>query len=246
MFNYKDRVVMITVASSGLGVQMAHGFAEVGANLAILARREERLKEVKEEIESKYGLEVFYHKSNVTNTEDIDKAVTSIINHFGKIDVLVNNAGSSKGGPVNELSDEDWQFTMDIDLTSVFNVTRRVSQEMIKKEHGRIINIASIYGLLGTNQMQTAYHATKAGVVNFSRAASAELAPKGITVNTICPGYFTTELTEDTLSNNDFKTYMNLTVPMHRPSKQGELNAGAIFLGSVEASYVTGIALPID
>lgn len=246
MFDYKDTVVMISGASSGLGVQMAHGFAGQGANLVLLARREERLKKVKEELESKYGVEVFYHKCDVTNTEDIDKAVSAAVDHFGKIDVLVNNAGSSKGGPVYELSDEDWEFTMDIDLTSVFKMTRRVSREMIDKGYGRIINIASMYGLFGTNQMQTAYHATKAGVINFTRAASAELAPKGVTVNAICPGFFTTELTEDTLATDDFKGYMSISVPMNRPGKQGELNAGALFLGSKEASYVTGVALPID
>jgi len=245
MFNYKDRVVMVTGASSGLGKQMARGFAGQGANLVLMPRRIERLEELAKELEE-LGVEALPVKCDVTSTEDIDKAVKEAIDKFGKIDVLVNCAGSSKGGAINEMTDEAWDFTMEIDLTSVFKMTRRVSDEMIKKGYGRIINIASMYGLLGTNQEQVAYHASKGGVVNLTRAVSAELAPKGITCNAICPGFFTTELTEDTLKTDDFKAYMNISVPMNRPGAEGELNAGAIFLGSEEASYVTGVILPID
>lgn len=191
-------------------------------------------------------LEALPVKCDVTKTEEIDHAITTIVDHFGKIDVLVNDAESSKGGAIQEMTDEAWDFTMAIDLDSVFKMTRRVSQEMLKKHYGRIINIASMYGLLGTNQMQCAYHASKAAVINFTRAVAAELAPQGITVNAICPGFFTTEITKDTLETEDFKQYMSLSVPMNRPGKEGELNAGALFLASKEASYVTGVALPID
>ncbi len=246
MFNYKGRVVFITGASSGLGLQMAEGFAKQGADLVITARRVEKLEKAANDIEKKFGVKCLPVQCDVTDTEQVNSAVEKAIKEFGKIDVLVNNAGSSKGGAITEMTDEAWDFTIETDLTSVFKVTRAVSKHMVEKGYGRIINIASMYGLLGTNQQQTAYHASKAGVVNFTRAVSAELAPYGVTCNTICPGFFTTELTVDTLSTDEFKGYMNISVPAKRPGKVGELNPGAIFLGSEEASYVTGIFLPID
>lgn len=246
MFDYKGQVVMITGASSGLGVQMAHGFAKQGADLAILARREERLEEVKKDIEAEYGVKVLPVQCDVTDTENINRAVDKIVEEYGKIDVLVNCAGSSKGGAINEMTDEAWDFTIDIDLTSVFKVTRKVSNVMIENNYGRIINIASMYGILGTNQQQVAYHSSKAAVLNFTRAVASELAGYNITCNAIAPGFFTTELTEDTLKTDDFKAYMEISVPMKRPGDKGELNSGAVFLGSKEASYVTGVTLPID
>lgn len=246
MFDYKGQVVMITGASSGLGVQMAEGFANQGADLAILARREERLEEIAKDINDKYGVKVLPVKCDVTSTENIDKAVEKIVKEYGKIDVLVNCAGSSKGGAINEMTDEAWDFTIDIDLTSVFKVTRKVSNVMIENNYGRIINIASMYGILGTKQEQVAYHSSKAAVLNLTRAVASELAEYNITCNAIAPGFFTTELTEDTLETYDFKAYMGISVPMKRPGDRGELNAGAIFLGSKEASYVTGVTLPID
>ncbi len=245
MFDYKGRVVMVTGASSGLGMQMAKAFAKQGADLVLAARRVDRLEKLAEELKE-CGVKALPVECDVVNTDSINAAVEKAISEFGKIDVLVNNAGSSKAGAVNEMSDDDWNFTIDIDLTSVFKVTRAVSNHMIEKGYGRIINIASMYGLLGTNQQAGPYHAAKAGVINFSRAAAAELAPHGITVNTICPGFFDTELTNDTLETDAFKGYMEMTVPMKRPGDTGELNAGALFLGSEEASYVTGVALPID
>ncbi len=245
MFDYKGRVVMVTGASSGLGVQMARGFAKQGADLVLMARRVERLEEFAKELEG-LGVKALPIGCDVTSTEQIQNAVDKAVEEFGKIDVLVNCAGSSKPGAVYNMTDEDWQFTMDVDLTSVFKVTRAVSKVMMEKKYGRVINIASMYGILGTNQNASAYHASKAGVINYTRAAASELAPYGITVNAICPGFFTTELTVETLETDDFKAYMGLTVPMARPGAEGELNSGAIFLGAEESSYVTGAILPID
>ena len=145
------------------------------------------------------------------------------------------------------MTDEEWQFTMDTDLSSVFYVTRAFGNLMKKKNYGRIINIASMYGMVGNMAMGTiAYHSSKGGVINFTRAASAELAKYNITCNAICPGYFDTELTHDTLITEEFTNYMKATVPIGRYGHEGELNAGAIFLASDEASYVTGAILPID
>ena len=145
------------------------------------------------------------------------------------------------------MKDDEWDFTIETDLTSVFKMTRAFANIMKKHNYGRIINIASMYGLVGNDQIPTiAYHSSKGGVVNFTRAAAAELAKYNITVNCICPGYFYTELTTAVLDTPMFQEFAKNHVPMQRYGKEGELNAGAIFLASDEASYVTGLIMPID
>ena len=246
MFNLKGRVAVITGASSGLGKQMAKGFAKQGADLVLLARRIERLEELKIELET-LGIQVLPIKCDVTSTEEINAAAHLTEETFGKVDILVNFAGSSKDKGVLEMEDEEWDFTIATDQTSVFKVTRAFGNIMKKNNYGRIINIASMYGLVGNTAMGTvAYHASKGGVVNFTRAVAAELAKYNITCNAICPGYFETELTSAVLNTEEFTKYMESTVPMKRYGREGELNAGAIFLASDEASYVTGVILPID
>jgi len=246
MFDLKGRIVVITGASSGLGAQMAKGFAKQGADLVVMARRVEKLEKVAEEIRA-LNVKCLAVKCDVTDTDAIDKAVKATIKEYGKVDILVNCAGSAKNAGVLKMTDEEWDFTMDADLTSVFKVTRAFAKYMVEKNYGRIINIASMYGLVGNTAMGTvAYHASKGGVVNFTRAVSAELAKNNITCNAICPGYFATELTIDTLKTEEFTNYMKATVPMGRYGVEGELNAAAIFLASDEASYVTGLILPVD
>ena len=246
MFNLKERVAVISGASSGLGRQMARAFAKQGANLVILARRIEKLAELKVELEQE-GVKVLPIKCDVTSTEDINNAASLAEETFGKVDILVNCAGSSKDAGVLTMTDDEWDFTISTDLTSVFKMTRAFANIMKKKNYGRVINIASMYGLVGNDEIPTiAYHSSKGGVVNFTRAAAAELAKYNITVNTICPGYFYTELTTAVLDTDKFQEFAKNHVPMKRYGKEGELNAGAIFLASDEASYVTGVVLPID
>jgi len=246
MFDLRGRVAVITGASSGLGKQMVRAFAHQGANLVILARRLERLEELKNELTSE-GIKVLPIKCDVTNTEDIDNAVLLAEKEFGRVDILVNCAGSSKDAGVLEMKDEEWDFTISTDLTSVFKMTRAFANVMKQNNYGRIINIASMYGLVGNDQIPTiAYHSSKGGVVNFTRAAAAELAKYNITVNAICPGYFYTELTTEVLDTDVFQEFAYTHVPMKRYGKEGELNAGAIFLASDDASYITGVILPID
>ena len=246
MFDYKGKVVLVSGASSGLGAQMAKGYAKQGATLIITARRVEKLEKVAEEIR-KYGVNCYPIKCDVTDVESIKNMTEEVKSKTKKVDVLVNCAGSAKNAGVLTMTDEEWDFTIKTDMTSLFYVTREIGKIMKENGYGRIINIASMYGMVGNMAMDTvAYHTSKGGVINFTRAVAAELAKYNITCNAICPGYFDTELTHDTLITDEFTAYMKATVPLGRYGKEGELNAAAIFLGSEEASYVTGAILPVD
>ena len=237
MFDYTGKVVAVTGASSGLGKQMAEGYAEQGANLVLLARRVERLEASAKEFAEKYGIEVLPCACDVTDEASIDAAIAAADEKFGHIEVIVNCAGGEKGTGTKlvDFDRGDWDFTMNLDLSSVFTMTKKVAGYMQKnieagkQTYGRVIN-----------------HASKGAVVNFSRGAAAELAPLGVTVNTICPGYFYTELTTETLDTEYFQNFAKSTVPMQRYGQSGELNAAAVFLGSEEASYVTGQAIAVD
>ena len=247
MFDLKGKVAVVTGASSGLGVQMATAFARQGANLVILARRFERLEEFAKKLAKEYGAEVLPVRCDVTKTEDIEAAAKQTEAKFGRVDILLNCAGSSKDAGVLAMTDEEWDFTIAVDETSVFKMTRAFANLMKKHNYGRIINIASMYGMVGNAKIPTiAYHASKGAVVNFTRAVAAELATSGITCNCICPGFFETELTKPVLDTQDFQDFAHEHVPMQRYGKPGELDAAAVFLASDEARYVTGAILPVD
>ena len=255
MFDYKGKVVAVTGASSGLGKQMAEGFARCGADLVLMARRAERLEASAKEWSEKYGVQVLAVGCDVTSAASIDAAAAAIEEKFGHCEVIVNCAGGEKGtGTVFEQFDQsDWEFTLNLDLTSVFAVSKSFVNLMEramaagKQTYGRVINIASIYGLVGNTAIPTiAYHASKGAVVNFTKGLAAEMAPKGITANCICPGYFYTELTTATLDSDFFQAFAKQSVPMGRYGREGELNSAAVFLGAEESSYVTGQVIAID
>ncbi|NLL39906.1 MAG: 3-oxoacyl-ACP reductase FabG [Clostridiales bacterium] len=246
MFSLKGRVAVITGASSGLGLQMAHGFAEHGADLVLMARRIKRLEEIAADFRAK-GVRCLPLKCDVTNTQEVNSAAERAIEEYGKADILVNNAGAAKDNGISTMTDEEWDFTISTDLTGVFKVTRAFSKYMIERKYGRIINISSIYGLVGNTAVDTvAYHASKGGVINLTRAVAAELARHNITCNCISPGFFETELTADALNTEDFTNFMGAAVPLGRYGREGELNAAAVFLASDEASYITGQNICID
>lgn len=221
MFDLTGKVVVITGASSGLGAQMAKGFAGQGADLVITARRIEKLEALAKEIRE-MGVRCLPIQCDVTDSDNVDAAAKKAEKEYGKVDVLVNCAGSAKNAGVLEMTNEEWDFTIDTDLTSVFYVTRAFANIMKKNNYGRIINISSMYGLVGNTAIDTvAYHSSKGGVVNFTRAVAAELAKYNITCNCICPGYFETELTADTLNTDEFSAYMKATVPLGRYGNSG-------------------------
>ena len=247
MFSLKGNVAVVSGASSGLGQQMALALARQGASLVILARRMERLEEFKPKLLEAGAKEVLPIQCDVTSTKDIENAARATEKKFKKVDILLNCAGSSKDKGVLEMTDDEWDFTIATDETSVFKMTRAFANIMKKNKYGRIINIASMYGLVGNTEIHTvAYHASKGAVVNFTRAVAAELATEGITCNAICPGYFETELTKAVLDTPRFQEFAKTHVPMERYGKPGELDAAIVFLASKEASYVTGLIMPVD
>ena len=247
LFDLTGRVAVVTGASTGLGVQMAKAFASQGANLVLLARRQNLLEENAAQISKEYGVEVLPFSCDITSTERVKEAVKATMERFGRVDILVNNAGTGAVAPAEEITDEQFKHEMDIDLFGTFICAREFGKEMIKAKYGRIINIASMYGLVGNLIVGSSpYHSAKGGVVNMTRALAAEWGKYGITVNSICPGYFYTDLTTATLDSDFFQAIAKQNIPLGRYGKDGELNSCALFLASPASTYVTGQNIAVD
>ena len=251
MKNYFDltgRVALVTGCSTGLGVQMAKALANQGAKIVALARRKEKIEAVAKEIAETYGVETMAVQCDITDTDRVNAAVDEILVKFGRIDVLVNNAGTGAVAPAEDITDDQFNGELNVDLGGTFKVARAVAKKaMLPAKYGRIINIASMYGLVGNKICGSApYHAAKGGVVNLTRALAAEWGSKGITVNAICPGYFYTPLTQETLDSDFFQQNAKTMIPVERYGNEGELDTAAIFLSSPASSYVNGIMVPVD
>ncbi|MBR1543487.1 MAG: SDR family oxidoreductase [Muribaculaceae bacterium] len=247
-FNLKGQVALVTGCSTGLGVQMARALASAGCNIIPIARRLEKLQEVAAMLHDEFGVEAYPIRCDITSTEMVEAMVDEALAHFGRIDIVINNAGTGAVAPAEDITDDQFMGEMQIDLFGSFRVARAVAKKaMIPAGYGRVINIASMYGLVG-NKIAPAspYHAAKGGVVNLTRALAAEWGKHGITVNSICPGYFETPLTVDTLNSDYFQNYAHTVIPLERYGKEGELDTAALFLASPASTYVTGVALPID
>lgn len=251
MKNYFDltgQVAVVTGASTGLGVQMAKALANQGANIVCIARRQNLIDEVAAEIAKEFGVKAIGVRCDITDTDNVEAAVDTVLKEFGRIDILINNAGTGAVAPAEDITDEQFQNEMNIDLFGSFKVARAVAKKaMIPAKYGRIINISSMYGLVG-NKIAPAspYHAAKGGVVNLTRALAAEWGQHGITVNAICPGYFYTPLTEETLRSDFFVAHAKASIPVERYGNEGELDTTAIFLASPMSTYVTGDIIPVD
>ncbi len=251
MKNYFDltgRVAVVTGCSTGLGVQMANALANQGASIVALARRKNLIDEVAAKLRETHGVDAIGVACDITDTGRVQEAVKKILDHFGRIDILINNAGTGAVANAEDITDEQFANEVNIDLFGSFKMAREVAkQAMIPAGYGRIINIASMYGLVGNKIAPAApYHAAKGGVVNLTRALACEWGDKGITVNAICPGYFETPLTKETLESEFFQNYARTMIPMARYGKEGELDTAAIFLASPASTYVNGLILPVD
>ncbi len=227
---------------------MAKALAREGCNIVPIARRLDKLQEVAASLEEEFGIEALPLHCDITSTEEVDDMVAKTLERFGRIDILVNNAGTGAVAPAEEITDAQFENEMQIDLFGTFRVARAVAAKaMIPARFGRIINISSMYGLVGNKIAPCSpYHAAKGGVVNLSRGLAAEWGKYGITVNTICPGYFYTALTTQTLDSDFFQDHAKRTIPLERYGKEGELDTSVLFLASPASSYITGIALPVD
>ena len=246
LFDLSGKVAIVTGASSGLGVQIAKALATQGADIAIVARRQEKLDKVKAQIEE-LGVHCFTAKCDVTHIDEIKDAVSSIKQHFGKIDILVNNAGVGLFGPAAEQSDELWQTMMATNLNSVYYFSREVGKEMIKNNYGKIINVGSIHSTVAMTGMPlSAYCTTKGGVLMLTKALANEWAKHNITVNAIGPAYFASEMTGGVIGDEGFKQLVKTYCPMGRIGEEGELDGAVVYFASNASSYTTGQLLSID
>lgn len=246
LFDLSGKVALVTGASSGLGVQIAKALANQGADIAIVARRVEKLENVKAQIEE-LGSRCFAVKCDVTNVEDIKNAVSAVEKHFGKIDILVNNAGVGLFGPAEEQSDELWQTMMATNLNSVYYFSREVGKGMIKNHYGKIINVGSIHSTVAmTGLPLSAYCTTKGGVLMMTKALANEWAKQNITVNAIGPAYFASEMTQAVVGDEGFQQVVKTYCPMGRIGQEGELDGAVVYFASDASSYTTGQLLTID
>lgn len=243
-FDLTGKVAIITGASSGLGAQFARALAQRGADVVLLARRLEKLNGVAEEIKN-FGHEVLPIVCDVTKKDDIKNAVDKTVEKFGKIDILINNAGTCDIVPTAELTEESWHKVVDVNLEAVVFMTKYVVPHMIAQNYGRIISISSMYGLRASVTGPIAgYWASKGAIPQLTRGWAWEFAPHNITVNAIAPGFFLTELMP-----GDESAYAQLTealIPLKRIARPEEMDGLVTLLASDGASYITGQTIAID
>lgn len=246
MRNYMDltgRVAVITGASSGLGRAFCKAMAENGAKVAGFARRKERLDELKAEIEAAGG-EFLPVVCDVTVEQQIIDGVQKTIDHFGKIDILVNVAGYIKVCPTVDLPLDEWQKVVDTSITAYFLMAREVAKNMIKNHYGRIINIASMYGCIASHHNPIlAYNTTKGAVPNMTRGMAQEWAEYGITVNAVGPGMFPTEMMDVT---DEVKQFLAFRAPIGRAGDIDEILGQVLLFASEANSYTTGQTIYVD
>jgi NAD(P)-dependent dehydrogenase (short-subunit alcohol dehydrogenase family) len=250
LFGLGGKVALVTGASSGLGVEFARGLAMAGADVAVVARRLQRLQAVAQQLEE-FGVRAQAVQADLRDEIQLDAALQRVQATLGPIGILVNNAGVAPVGRAERHTLEKWQQVLDINLTAVFLCCQKVGQQMIERgQGGRIINISSVLGE-GANAVHKTigYAATKGAVTNMTRQLAVEWAPYGITVNALAPSWFPTEMITDPhlgRVHDEQRARMELFTPMGRLGREGELLGAIIFLASPAASYVTGAVLHVD
>lgn len=246
LFDLHGRTAMVTGASSGLGRQFALALARQGADVAILARRLEKLESVKAEVEA-LGVKCLPIQCDVTDNAQIKNAVAAMVDAFGHIDILCDNAGIGLFEPAESESDETWEAMIRTNLSAVFYVAREVGKQMIKQNYGKIIMTGSIHSNVAmTGPPLNAYCTTKGGVRMMVKALANEWAKYNITVNAIGPAYFESEMTAGVVADEGFQQVIKTYCPMGRMGRTGELDGAIVYFASDASSYTTGQLLSID
>ena len=242
-FDFKGEIVMVTGGSRGLGLEIAHAFGKAGAKVVITARREQWLSEA-EKILKDEGIAVDVMICDVADAASVEQMVQQTIEKNSKIDVLVNNAGLTWGAPAESMPLERWRQVIDANITGTFLMSQTVGRHMLERKKGAIVNVASIAGFGGGQLNTVGYNASKAAVINLTRAMAVEWATRGIRVNAIAPGLFRTRMSEVLVQRAEAA---NVPVaPLGRIGKPGELAPMVLFLASEGASYITGQVVAID
>ena len=237
-----DRVAVITGAGAGIGKAIALTLAKEGADIAVVDLHLESVQQTAREVES-LGRKSYAAQVDVSDSSAVDAFINAVVEKFDKIDILVNNAGITRDTLLIRMKDADWNDVLKINLTGTFNCTRAVSKVMMRQRSGRIVNMASVIGLMG-NAGQANYAASKAGVIALTKSAAKELASRGILVNAIAPGFIMTRMTE--VLPDQVKTEMLKRIPLARFGKPEDVANAALFLVSESASYITGQVIQVD
>jgi len=242
--NLRDKVAIITGCGGGLGRAMAVRMAGLGADIVVneIPQAEETANEVAELVGAE-GRKGFVSLGSVTSADDVDTMVEQVMAEFGRIDILINNAGITRDTLLIRMSEEDWDTVLDINLKGAFLCTKGIARAMMKARSGRIVNIASVSGVMG-NVGQANYSASKGGLIALTKTTAKELAPRGITCNAVAPGFIETKMTEEL--DEEVQQEWLRSIPLGRPGTPEDVANVVAFLASDAASYVTGQVLNID
>lgn len=240
MKRLKDKVAVITGGANGIGKVTVDKFLKEGAKVICWDINEDAGKKLLKENE---GKSLKFQKVNTVNKAEVDQAVNDIINTYGGIDILINNAGITRDATLKKMTSEQWQSVLDVNLTGVFNCTQAISEPMVEKGSGKIVNASSIVGLYG-NFGQSNYVATKAGVIGLTKVWARELGRKGINVNAVAPGFIATEMVE-TIPEK-LIAELEAKTPLSRLGKPEDIANAYVFLASEESSFINGATLSVD
>ena len=244
-FRLDGRVALVTGGSRGLGRVMAEALAEVGASVVLTSRHQDAAQAAAHEISSTYGVQALGLACDSSKGADVSASVDALLDKFGRVDVLINNAGINIRGPIEQLTEQDWNAVLDTNLKGPWLFCRAVASPMKQQKWGRVINVSSMLGVVGLAE-RTLYTASKGGLANMTRGLALEWAKTGITVNALCPGPFATEMNRPLIENPAMAAPIMDNVPMARWGQLEELTPAVVFLASEASSYVTGTMMLVD
>ena len=238
----QDQIAVVTGAGRGIGRAIALTFAEAGAKVVCVSRTPQNAEKVAQEIQEKGGT-AWAYPVDVADTEAVNQTAQAILQQTGRVDILVNNAGITRDTLLLRMRDEDWEVVLNVNLRGAFAFTRAFYRTFMKQRSGRIINISSVVGLMG-NAGQCNYAASKAGLIGFTKSLAKELAPRGITVNAIAPGFIQTDMTAQL--NEEWKQTLLQQIPLGRFGEPEDIAQAALFLAGPTGRYITGQVLIVD